>query len=907
MPALLEPQETPERGRVLLRTGEVAEIRPLLAADAPLVERLVERQPTEALSRRFLSEIRADGATRALLSAADHGEITLVVIANADRAPAMVALGSMATSAPDEAPEVAVLVDEEWRGRGLGTVLMERLAQVALREGRRGLSAIVRRDNEAMLEVLAEIGFPMTVTTIEESGGCLDVRLDLSHADGAARRFGERERASTVASLRPFFRPQAVAVVGASRSGTGIGRRILDNLVGQGYAGRVYAVHPEAATIGGVPAFPSVEALPEEVELLMVAVPAAGVEGLIEGAARRGIAAAIVVSAGFAETGEEGRAAQDRLVQVARQSGVRLVGPNCLGIVNTAADVRLNASFAPHMPPSGTIAMASQSGALGLAMVEYARAQGLGISTFVSMGNKADVSGNDLLQYWEQDPATAVIALYLESFGNPRRFARIARRVGRTKPVLMVKAARTAAGGRAAASHTAAMMSSDRAVAALVEQSGVIRSESLEELFETASLLARQPLPPGPRVAIVTNAGGPGILAADALATAGMQTPPPEAATRTALSQALPSAASFGNPFDMIASASPSDYATVLSHVLADPTYDSVLAIFVDIDIADKTNVLRTIGEETARARALGSQKPVVACVMDYGQGAAVALPAGAETIPVYRFPESAARALAAAHRYGAWKAAPEGTVPMLAGLDLVRAHTLIMRALARGEGWMETLDAFELLEALGIPVAAPRFAADGAEAGRLADELFEAVAVKIASRSLTHKSDVGGVRLGLVGAEAVEAACAEMRIQIGLGGHADDLDGFLVQPMAPEGVECMIGVSSDPSFGPLLAFGLGGTAVEALGDVTVGLPPLTGDDAMRMIDGIRARALLGRFRGREERDREALADVLLRVSALVDLLPEVAELDLNPVIALPAGQGAVVVDARILLRRPPA
>ena len=907
MPALLEPQEAPDRGRVILRTGEIAEIRPLGSQDAALVERLVGRQAPEDLSLRFLSEIRSDGAARALMNAASASTDTLAVVASREGAAAeIVALGSLAADGHGSTPEIGILVDESWRGRGLGTALVERLAQIALMQGAQELMAIVRRDNQTMLEVLSEIGFPMAVKAIPDSGGCLDVRLDLSRAAAAATRFGERERAATVASLAPFFRPRAVAVVGASRSGGGIGRRILDNLVGEGYLGAVYSVHPQATSIGSVRAYPSVEALPDDVDLLVVAVPAAAVEGVLEGAARRGIGAVVVISANFAETGGEGRQRQERITELTRQAGIRMIGPNCLGVANTAADVHLNASFAPQIPPPGTIAMASQSGALGLAMVEYARAQGLGISTFVSMGNKADVSGNDLLQYWEQDPDTRVIALYLESFGNPRRFARIARRVGRSKPVLMVKAARTAAGGRAAASHTAALMSSDRAVGALVEQSGVVRCDTLEELFEAASLLARQSLPAGPRVAVVTNAGGPGILAADALAAAGMETPPPSAETRAELASTLSAAASLGNPFDMIASATPEDYANVLRHVLTDKTYDAVIAMYVEIDIADKAGIQRTIAEEAARSRAQGGTRPVLACVMDQSPDRPTALVSGSEVVPVYAFPESAARALGAAYRYAAWRAEPEAAVPVLEGLDLVRAHELICRALERGEGWMEPLATFELLGAIGVPAAMPRLARDADEAARIAQELYAPVAVKIASRTLTHKSDLGGVRVNLVGGVAVGNACREMLARLRSQGRAEAVDGFLVQPMAPAGVECMVGVSTDASFGPLVAFGLGGTAVEALHDVTVGLPPLTDRDARRMVDGIRARALLGPFRGRAETDRAALVDVLLRVSTLVDLLPEVAELDLNPVIALPVGQGVCVVDARVSLRRAP-
>jgi acetyl coenzyme A synthetase (ADP forming)-like protein len=890
-------QDPPDRGRVLLRDGSVAEVRPLTPEDAALLADMLRRQSPETLAFRFLGTTRAVDDVETLLARAAGG-VSLVVLRGSPPEERIVAVGSYVPERRGAQAEVALLVDESLHGRGLGTALLERLALIANARGIEQFTATVRRDNHRMLQVFRDSGFDLTIEDAPDFPQEVRVRLALEHTAASVTRFDERDRLATVASLLPFFHPRAIAVVGASRDKNSIGRRIFDNLIRQGFEGPVYPVNAKASVVGPVPAYASVDDLPDGVDVAVVAVPVGAVPAVLEACGRKRIRGVIVITAGFAETGEEGRRLQEALLHQARGLGIRMVGPNCLGIVNTAPDVRMNASFSPTMPPPGRVAMSSQSGALGLALLNYATEQGLGISSFVSVGNKADVSGNDLLQYWEQDPATDVIVLYLESFGNPRRFARLARRVGRTKPVLVVKAARTPAGTRAAASHPAAMASSETAVEALFRQTGVIRADTLEELFDVATLLVRQPLPAGPRVAVVTNAGGPGILATDALAAGGMETPPPSDTLRAALKSFLPPAASLGNPFDMIASASADDYRRTLRAVLQDPGYDAALVIFIPLELADPTAVFAAIREETVRARQAGLAKPVVACVMAEGAGHVLA-PEDAN-IPLYRFPESAARALAVARRYAAWRGEPPGTIPALAGVRLDRVRAIVEAALARGAEWLEGPETFQLLEALGLAVLPLRLAATPEEAGALAREWGTPVAVKMASRTLLHKSNWGGVKLGLVGEEAVTEACRDIRDRLAAAGHLGDLDGFLVQPMAPAGVECMVGVTVDPTFGPLVAFGLGGTEVEVLQDVVFRVVPVTDRDAADMVSGIRAHRLLEGFRGRPPVDREALQDAILRIALLADRVPEIQELDINPLLALEEGQGVRVVDARI-------
>ena len=500
-----------------------------------------------------------------------------------------------------------------------------------------------------------------------------------------------------------------------------------------------------------------------------------------------------------------------------------------------------------------------------------------------------------------QHPATDLILLYLESFGNPRRFARLARRVSRKKPILAVKAGRSAAGHRAAGSHTAALAANDVAVEALFRQAGVIRADTLEELFDIAALLANQPLPAGPRVGIVTNAGGPGILATDALAGSGLEVPETSPATRQRLQQVLPAAASLGNPIDMIASAGPEEYRRAVAAALDDPAFDAVLVIFVPVELAEPTAVAGALHAAVQEARAAGNRKPVLACFLE-SRGLRSPLAAGGERIPSYIFPESAARALARAYEYARWRSRPPGVVPRYDDVDREAARAVIQAARARGDAWLGADDAAAVLRAYGLPLLPARLARSAAEAAEAAGQLGYPVVVKLASRSIVHKTDWDGVILNLTGPDAVRDACTRIAERLRAAGRLAELDGFLVQPMVAGGVELLIGMTDDPLFCPLLAFGLGGIHVEVLRDVVVRITPLTDRDADEMIRGIRGYRLLTGYRGHPPADVEAVRHVLLRVSQLVAELPEIAEIDLNPVKAFEPGQGCRILDARIRL-----
>lgn len=695
-------------------------------------------------------------------------------------------------------------------------------------------------------------------------------------------------------TLDAILKPRSIAVIGASRMSDTIGHQVFANLLRYGFTGAVYPVNPNATSIQSVRAYPDVGSLPERPDLAIVVVPKDRVLQVAQGCGQAGIPGLVVISAGFREIGGAGVDRERRLVEIVRQYGMRMVGPNCMGVLNTDPAVSMNATFAPAMPPHGYAAFVSQSGALGVSVLDHAAEYGIGISQFVSVGNKPDVSGNDLLAQWEHDPAVGVILMYVESFGNPRKFLELASRITRTKPIIAVKSGRSKVGARAASSHTGALAASDSAVDALLTQAGVLRAESIEELFDMAMAFAGRPLPRSSRTAIVTNSGGPGILAADALEARGLELVELEPATIARLKPLFPEEASIRNPLDMIASATPAHYRTALDAVLADHNVDSALAVFVPpLGVRQQD-----VAESIVGAAAGHAQKPVLAVLMGsegLPQGRAELHKAG---IPAYVFPESAARGLAALRRQRAWTARPVVPPPALP-VDRARAARALTGACAVDTGKLGELEALELLAAYGIPVAEARLAADPDEAARVASALGFPVVVKAVASGLVHKTDVGGVRLGLTTSVEVAAAAAEMTSAVAraLPGAGVQL---LVQRMMTGGRETIVGMSRDPAFGPLLMFGLGGIYVEALKDVVFRVAPIQPLDAHDMIRAIRGVALLNGIRGAPPVSFAALTDVLLRVSQLVVDHPEIRELDVNPLLAFP--DGVVAVDARIMI-----
>ena len=715
-------------------------------------------------------------------------------------------------------------------------------------------------------------------------------------------------------SLEAIFRPKSIAVIGASRDRGTVGGAIFHNLLKQEFQGAVYPVNPKSATVQSVRAYATIADVPEPVDLAVVVVPAAIVNETVEACGQKGVKAAIIISAGFKETGGEGIERERELLAIARRHGMRLIGPNCLGVVNTEPAVRMNATFAPAWPPAGTVAFSSQSGALGLAILQYASELGIGISHFVSVGNKADVSGNDLLAFWERDPGTTMVLLYLESFGNPNRFLELARRISRRKPIVAVKSGRTHAGRRAASSHTGSLAGADTAVSALCQQAGVIRTDTLEELFDVAMLLANQPVPRGNRVGIVTNAGGPGIMASDACETHGLEVATLADDTVRALREFLPAEASTRNPVDMIASATPASFEKAVRLVANDPNVDSLIVLYVPPIVTHPDDIAQAIvrGSDAAKAdfKARGvSPKPLVSCFLG-AHGMVDALRSLQEdNIPSYTFPEASAIALSRAVKYGQWLKTPDGEVPRFDDVDRAATRQLVDAALARAgeaEGaWLTPDEVTGLLAAWRVATPPIAFARSAADAASAAEKQGFPVAVKLASDTITHKSDVGGVRLDLRSAKEVAEAFAKIEEKLQEIGRRGEMAGVTVQPMVREGIETIVGMTRDLSFGPLLLFGLGGVQVELLKDVVFRVHPLTDRDAAQMVRGIRGAKLLEGYRGAPPGDLAKLEETILRISQLAGEFPEIAEMDLNPLKVLPPGKGCVVLDARVMVRPP--
>ena len=690
-------------------------------------------------------------------------------------------------------------------------------------------------------------------------------------------------------SLDPIFSPRSIAVIGASREKGSIGFALLHNLVMQEFNGTIFPVNPHANVIHSLKAYPHVSAVPDDVDLAVVMVPSRIVPQVVDECLEKGVRGFVVITAGFGETGEAGAAVERRICEAVRAAGVRMIGPNCMGVINTDPEVRLDATFAPVPARRGSVGFVSQSGALGVAILTAAKELGIGLTQFVSMGNKADVSGNDMLEYWEDDEATRVIAMYLESFGNPRRFTEIAKRVARKKPILVVKSGRTAEGARAATSHTGAIAGPDVTVSAFLAQCGVLRANTIAELFDIAQALDRCPLPAGDRVAIVTNAGGPAIMATDACVNMGLSVPELSPETGSSLARYLPAEASLRNPVDMIASASPDDYRRTLELLLADPVVDQAIVINVTPLLTNPIDVMDAV-HEVAR----DSSKPVVA-VMMAKEEFYEEVRRRPDLPPVYRFPESAARALSSLSRYSAWRRRPlESETPEFAVDDALVASLL-------GEvesGYLSERAAFAVLDAYGIPTARYRSASSIDELLAAAKELGYPVALKALAPGLIHKSEAGAVRVGIADDQALRQEAQAMRSSVAAAGF--ELEELLVQEMAGKGHEVIFGISTDPRFGPLLMFGLGGKYVEVFQDVRFGVTPLSPTEASDMIRGIRGFALLEGVRGEAGADLEVLEEVLLRVAQLAHRHPRIRELDINPFIAAPDKASAVAVDARI-------
>ena len=859
---------------VILRDGGTLRLRPPVAADADALLDFFSGLSPESRALRFHG---ARQITRATVDPwldsdwIDHGSLLGSLEGE------VVALASYARMGDSDAAEVAFAVADREQRRGIGTRLLEQLAVRAREAGIGEFVAEVMAGNAHAAHVFADTGFEISR---ELEGGELELRFPIASTGELALRVEGRDHVGVVASLRPFFAPRSVTVIGASRRRGSIGGELFRNILEADFTGAAYPVNRSGEPVAGVRAYASIEDLPELVELAVICVPAAQVIEAAEAVLRRGVRALCVISAGFAEVGAEGRARQDRLLALVRAHGARLLGPNCLGVA--VPPIGLNATFAPRPLPAGRIGFSSQSGALGLALLEKATERALGFSAFISIGNKADVSSNDLLEWWEEDEETDLVLLYLESFGNPRTFSHVARRVARRKPILALKAGVTSAGARAASSHTAALAGSDAAVEALFRQAGVLRARTLEELVDAAAVLSSQPLPKGPRVGVITNAGGLGILCADACEAHGLELPTLTEKTRRMIEQFVPGEASLANPIDLLGSATGATYESVVGPVLADPNVDALIVLFVPPVVAGVEEVATAIRKAVESAP---REKPVIAVVVA-AEGAPLVLREVESPVVPLPYPESAARALSLALERARWLARPAGQEPELEGIDQDAAR----RVTAEADGWLAHDELDALLSAYGIPLVPERVATTVAAAVAAARELGFPAVVKTAVPGV-HKTDTGGVALDLRDEDAVRAATLRIGTPV------------IVQPFLSHGTELLAGAVQDPMFGPLVAFGPGGALAELIGEASFRLAPVTDRDAEDLVFGGKAGRLVAGFRGAPAANVPALVDLVQRLGRLASDLPEVAELDLNPVLATP--DGCIAVDARVRVHAP--
>jgi len=881
----------------LLTDGATVEIRPAAAGDADAVREMHAGLSPENLYLRFFtaSPLSAEREAQRICRPADGLHAALLAWLDGD----LVGVASYELQGQaDGFAEVAFAVPDRMHGRGVATLLLEHLVSLARGQGLRGFTAETLSENTPMLRVFADAGLPVRKRL---SYGTVDLTFPLPSGDGDAwlgsylDRVADRESRADVASLRHLLEPESVAVVGAGRRRGSVGRELLHNIVSGGYAGRIYPVNPHGHSMEGLHCVASVADLPEPVDVAVVAVPAAAVTKVAMQCGQRGVRSLVVVTAGLGPAGPD-------LLAICRRYGMRLVGPNCFGLANPG--LALDATFGARHPLAGHAGLIVQSGGIGIALLEQLSRLGIGCSSFVSAGDKYDVSSNDLLTWWEQDGQTKLALLYVESFGNPRKFARTARRVGLTMPVLTVLGGRSAAGQRAAASHTAAAATPVVTQEALFEQAGIIAAHSLGELTGAAALLAAQPLPAGDRVAIVSNAGGAGVLAADACGDYGLRVAALSGATQRMLTRLLPAGAAVAGPVDTTAAVTADQFGDCLRAVAEDPGVDAVLAVAVPTAVANLQPAVGGARLGKPLAAAFPEQADAVRLLAggsaELGQPGPAGTPAhpgerAPAPVPAYSFPEDAVRALSHATRYRAWRDTQHGKVPELPDVRRDDARAMISAYLAGcpDGGWLPAAAVTELLGCYQIPLAPSQLVHTEDDAAAAAVSFGGRAVLKAQASGLVHKTDAGAVRLDCRGDQETRTAYRELAAAFG-----ERLAGVLVQPMLTGGVEVLIGMVSEPVFGPLVVFGLGGVATEVLGDHSARLTPLTDADAESLIRSVRAAPLLLGHRGRPAVSTDALAGVLLRVSRLADDLPEVTELDLNPVIAQPGG--ACAVDARI-------
>jgi len=887
---------------VLLKDGSRMLLRPIRQDDTERWLAFYQRQSEQTKYLRFQRDPGEMGLedARRFCTVDYKNTFALVGEVQIGQRREIIAIGRYYRLPNKRSARVVFAIEDAYHGKGIGTRLIEWLANAARDNGIAFFEGDVLAENERMMAVLKDYGFHIDS---ELKGGVYHVTIPIARSRRVERKEAERERLSTVASIRHVLAPRSVAVIGASRQPGSLGQLVFQNIMEGGFTGVVYPVNPKADAIMAVKAYPSILDVPGDVDLAVIIVPTPLVAKVADECGQKGVRAIIVITDGFRERGPEGAAREEELRDIALGHGMRLVGPNCMGLINTDPEVRLNASFSSIYPPRGNVAFLSQSGAMGLVILEYANELNMGISGFVSVGNRADISSNDLLQYWEDDPATRVILLYLESFGNPRRFSRIAKRVSSRKPIVVVKGGSTLVGSRAASSHTGALATPEVVSDALFRQAGIIRVDSIGELFDVATLLSHQPLPKGKRLVIVTNGGGPGILAADASEQRGLTLPELSSATANKLRPLIKRDIRVSNPLDLTGSVTPEEFEGSLRIMVEDDNVDAVLVVFVPAAVVDSALVEEYIRRVSPLYQRRG--KPLLACFMGQ-RGFKARLGKAGSYVPCYPFPEDAVSALARAVEYRELREKPRGAVPRIKGIRRERARHIIEKAMGQNKQrpfWLPTDKIVELLDCYGIRIVGTTVARSADEAASLAAKTGFPAVVKLNSSTITHKTDVGGVMLDLNSEGEVRGAFKAIKDKLTAIGRESEMEGVAVQRMITGGVEIIAGVTQDPTFGPLIMFGLGGVQAELLKDIVLRLHPLTELDASEMVSSIKMARIFEGFRGAPPSDVQAAQDLLLRLSAMVEDIPQIAELDFNPVKVMAKGEGYWVVDARISLK----
>jgi acetyl coenzyme A synthetase (ADP forming)-like protein len=884
---------------VILRDGQSLKLRPIRPDD---MERLRDffyklSPHTRYLRFQYAKEHITDDELKHFTEVTPPERYALVAATGEGEKERIVAVARWDALEDKKTAEVAFTVQDNIQLHGIGTILLEELARAALSRNITVFRAQVLDENIRMMEVFDESGFRLKKSI---SDGVWHIAIDLKDQEEYAKRQALREHIARSEGVRKLFNPKRVAIIGASRSPESVGGALFRNMLRDGFRGVVFPVNPKTDSIAGVLCYKTVLDVPVDIDLAVVVVPAEGVLEVVDQCAEKGIGTLVVISAGFGESGPEGRERERQLREKILSYGMRVVGPNCLGVLNNSPEVRLNATFSPVSPPAGNLSIGSQSGALGLALLDHAKSIDLGIATFVSYGNRIDIATDDLLEFWEDDKNTDVIVLYQESFGNPRNFGRIAKRIAHKKPIIAVKAGRSLVGARAATSHTGALAASDVAVDALFRQAGVIRVTTIEEMFNACQVLTNQPLPKGPRVAILTNAGGPGVLAADACEGFGLKVAPLSDVTQARLREFLPKAASVTNPVDMIATAPPEAYRNCLKVLIEDTDIDSIIVIYIP--------PLVTKPEEVADAvkgalKDYKGDKPVITCFM-MSEVAMAGIRKDSNIRP-FVFPEDAVQALSLAYSYAQYKNRPEGSPVRFQGIDTDGIRKAFFPESASAAGWMMPEAALQLLKSYGITVAETLVAMTAIEAAQMAERAGFPVVMKVRSQRIVHKSDIGGIAVNLRDSDEVRRAFNSIRSKVEEAGKLGEMQGVVIQPMIKGGQEMIVGMSFDPLFGPLVMTGLGGVEVELLKDVAFAIHPLNDVEPGRMLGQLKSLPLLTGYRGRPPGDIESLKDTILRFSTLIEDFPEIETIEINPLMVLEEGRGCVAVDARVYIRTP--